>query len=78
MARDSMLVRSVPRAEYEDLDGREGHRLQHAKELLARTPMSITEVALAAGFTNPTHFAVRYSKAFGLSPSAERNARYQQ
>jgi hypothetical protein len=38
MARDSMLVRSVPRAEYEDLDGREGHRLQHAKELLARTP----------------------------------------
>jgi hypothetical protein len=51
MARDSMLVRSVPRAEYEDLDGREGHRLQHAKELLTRTPMSITEVVLAAGFS---------------------------
>lgn len=50
------------------------HRLQHAKELLARTPMSILEVALATGFTNPTQFAVRYSKAFGLRPSAERGA----
>ncbi|NJO35356.1 MAG: helix-turn-helix domain-containing protein [Rhodospirillales bacterium] len=54
------------------------HRLQHAKELLARTPMSITEVALATGFTNATHFTVRYSKAFGLCPSAERDARHQQ
>lgn len=52
------------------------YRLQQAKELLARTPMSITEVALATGFTNPSHFAVRYSKAFGLSPSAERDARH--
>lgn len=50
------------------------YRLEQAKELLARTPMSITEVALATGFTNPSHFAVRYSKAFGLSPSAERDA----
>jgi AraC family transcriptional regulator, glycine betaine-responsive activator len=54
------------------------YRLQQAKELLTRTPMSITEVALAAGFTNPSHFAVRYSMAFGLSPSAERDARHNQ
>jgi AraC family transcriptional regulator, glycine betaine-responsive activator len=54
------------------------YRLQQAKELLTRTPMSITDVALATGFANPSHFAVRYSKAFGLSPSAERDARHKQ
>lgn len=51
------------------------YRLEQARELLARTPMSITEVALATGFANPSHFAVRYSKTFGISPSAERGAR---
>jgi transcriptional regulator GlxA family with amidase domain len=54
------------------------YRLQQAKELLTRTPMSITEVALATGFANPSHFAVRYAKAFGLSPSAQRDARHNQ
>jgi len=52
------------------------HRLQHAKELLARTPISVMDVALATGFTDPTQFAFRYSRAFGVPPSAERGYRH--
>lgn len=50
------------------------HRLEQAKELLTRTKMSVIEVAIATGFTSPSHFSLRYAKAFGISPSAERRA----
>jgi transcriptional regulator GlxA family with amidase domain len=50
------------------------HRLEQAKELLTRTQMSVIEVAIATGFTSPSHFSLRYAKAFGISPSADRGA----
>lgn len=52
-------------------------RLQHAREMLGRTDPSpsVTDTALACGFTNLGHFARDYFKRFGERPSdtARRN-----
>ena len=48
------------------------HRLEQAKELLTRTPMSVMEVALATGFESSTNFTRNYAKAFGVTPSETR------
>jgi len=46
-------------------------RLQHAKKMLERTDLipSVTETAVACGFSNLGHFASDYSKRFGERPS---------
>lgn len=43
-------------------------RLDHAKNLLATTDMSIIQVALSAGFTSASHFSKVYQSEFGETP----------
>jgi len=49
-------------------------RLEHARELLRLTSLSIIEIALMAGFESPTHFSQCYRRYFGLSPKRDREA----
>lgn len=50
-------------------------RLKRAAFALAcRTEMSVTEIALAAGFQSPDSFAKAFRSEFGTSPSAFRQA----
>lgn len=45
-------------------------RLQAAKAMLGRDDASITDIALAVGYANPSHFAHLFRREFGISPSA--------
>jgi transcriptional regulator GlxA family with amidase domain len=47
-------------------------RLLHARELVRLTSLTITEVALAAGFQCATHFSQAYAREFGCTPRRER------
>jgi transcriptional regulator GlxA family with amidase domain len=47
-------------------------RLDHAREMLRQTALSVTEIGLACGFQSMSHFSATYSRCFGHSPRAER------
>lgn len=47
-------------------------RLEKAQNLLRNSPMSVTEIALATGFANSSHFSSSYSAYFGIAPSVNR------
>jgi AraC family transcriptional regulator len=47
-------------------------RLDRAAALLRRDSMPLTEVALASGFRNASHFSVRFNAHFGMPPSHYR------
>ncbi|MCA9187826.1 MAG: substrate-binding domain-containing protein, partial [Planctomycetales bacterium] len=47
-------------------------RLEKSKDLLARSEMSIAEVASACGFANATRFGVAFRKRHGMTPLAYR------
>lgn len=47
-------------------------RLEHARELLRLTPLSVMEVALTAGFESPAHFSQSYRRHFGCTPRQDR------
>ncbi|RWE06191.1 MAG: GlxA family transcriptional regulator [Mesorhizobium sp.] len=47
-------------------------RLSKAVDLLRQTTLSVTEVALATGFSNNAHFARAYRQHYGTSPMQER------
>ena len=47
-------------------------RLARARNLLMQTEMSIIEVALASGFSSPTHFSKCYRALYGGTPYRER------
>jgi len=47
-------------------------RLNHAKKLLQQSPLSVTEIAFAAGFSSVAHFSRLYRHQFGQSPAATR------
>ena len=47
-------------------------RLEKAQSLLRNSPLSLTEIALATGFANSSHFSRVYSERFGQPPSAYR------
>ena len=47
-------------------------RLQKAKELLASTQLSISEIAYKVGFKTPLYFSQVFKKTFGESPNATR------
>jgi AraC family transcriptional regulator len=49
-------------------------RLERGKRLLADTPDSIAQIALACGFADQAHFARSFAQAFGTSPSALRKS----
>lgn len=48
------------------------HRLLFARQLLDQTPMSLTDVALAAGFTSLRRFNAAFKEAFGTPPGTLR------
>lgn len=43
-------------------------RLSHAYALMSETSMTVTEIALASGFTSATHFSRQFKARFGASP----------
>ncbi|MEM8740219.1 MAG: GlxA family transcriptional regulator [Pseudomonadota bacterium] len=47
-------------------------RLQKARHLLLQTDMSVINVALACGFTSPSHFSKCYRTYFNTTPYRER------
>ena len=57
-----------PKRYYMDL------RLGKARNLLMQTDMSIINVALACGFTSPSHFSKCYRAHYGTTPYRERGA----
>ena len=49
-------------------------RIARARHLLANTRRSITDTALAVGFSTPSHFATSFKQVVGVSPTVYRNA----
>lgn len=49
-----------------------GHRLRHAKHLLAETGMTLQEIAAACGFHSVGYFSRQFKKAFGCAPREHR------
>lgn len=49
-----------------------GLRLRKSEDLLRKTRLPLTEIALTCGFANAAHFASAYKAAHGMSPSAAR------
>ena len=47
-------------------------RLARARELLARTDLSLSEVAFAVGFADQSHFTRRFRQMVGVSPGQFR------
>ena len=47
-------------------------RLQKARNLLMQTDMSVINVALACGFSSPSHFSKCYRAFYGRTPYRER------
>lgn len=47
-------------------------RLERGRHLLGRRELSVTEIALACGFSNATRFGVAFRKSFGTTPRAFR------
>ncbi len=48
-------------------------RLDYAKYMLATTDLSITDIALSAGFNNLSHYYHLFKKEVGLTPLAYRS-----
>lgn len=49
-------------------------RLEKARDLLLYSDRSVTEIAVAVGFTSTSHFAHWFRKTFGMRPSGLRSA----
>ena len=49
-------------------------RLERARNLLMQTAMSVINVALATGFTSPSHFSKCYRAQYNTTPYRERGA----
>ena len=47
-------------------------RLKKARSLLLQTDMSVINVALACGFSSPSHFSKCYRSFYGRTPYRER------
>jgi len=47
-------------------------RLEKARALVAQSPLSLTEIALAAGFAGSAHFSHSFRRRFGVAPSSLR------
>jgi AraC family transcriptional regulator len=50
-------------------------RMNEARRLLRESKMSVVDVALEVGYTNPSHFAQLFRRETGLSPSDYRRQR---
>jgi len=52
----------------------EGTLFRHARTLLARNDMPVTDIALRLGYADPAHFTRAFRRWSGTTPSAFRNA----
>ncbi|MBI3899314.1 MAG: GlxA family transcriptional regulator [Gammaproteobacteria bacterium] len=50
-----------------------GLRLDHARQLLQQTDMSVVEVGVACGFGSASYFSRAYRARFGVTPSHDRS-----
>jgi len=50
-------------------------RLEHGRRLVEQSPLSISEIAMATGFSSPGHFSTAYKALFARTPSQERKVR---
>lgn len=48
-------------------------RLVHAKTLLQRKQIPVTEIAMRCGFSSSSHFSTCFQQNFGISPTAYRD-----
>ncbi|NML76749.1 GlxA family transcriptional regulator [Rhizobium sp. S-51] len=48
-------------------------RLAHARRLLEQSPLAISEVAFATGFSSASHFSRAYKQRFGIRPKSARS-----
>ena len=48
-------------------------RLQRARQLLADSSCTISEISFMTGFANPKYFSVCFKKTFGMSPTEYRS-----
>lgn len=51
-----------------------GLRLEKARELLLHTNLSTLEIGVLTGFSSSSHFAMAYSRHYGIRPSDERRS----
>jgi AraC family transcriptional regulator of adaptative response / methylphosphotriester-DNA alkyltransferase methyltransferase len=49
-------------------------RLRNATELLARQPLTVTDVARLVGYRQPSHFVKAFRRRYGMTPGAFRVA----
>lgn len=49
-------------------------RIEKSKTLLSTTTMSMTEISVASGFSNPSHFATTFKQRVGITPTAYRDS----
>ena len=49
-------------------------RLEHAKQMLQETDISVTEVAMQSGYQNISYFIRRFKKTYGVSPLKYRKS----
>jgi transcriptional regulator of acetoin/glycerol metabolism/AraC-like DNA-binding protein len=49
-------------------------RIERAQEMLARTELSLSEIALAAGFSDQSHFARHFRQMLGMTPGQFRRS----
>ena len=47
-------------------------RLEHARQLLHQTELSVLEVSLACGFSSAAYLSAIYKQEFGIQPSKDR------
>ncbi len=47
-------------------------RVEHAQKILAETDMPMSEIAMATGFSDQSHFARRFREHFGTTPAKFR------
>lgn len=48
-------------------------RMQHARQLLATSNLTVAEIAAAVGFTSPYHFSATFKRLNGVTPTAFRH-----
>jgi len=48
-------------------------RIEHASELLAKSELSLTEIASTCGFSDQSHFCAHFKKQCGLTPAKFRD-----
>ncbi|MVA70852.1 helix-turn-helix domain-containing protein [Agrobacterium vitis] len=48
-------------------------RLSHARKLLEQSPLSLSEIAFATGFSSASHFSRAFKQQFGIQPKSVRS-----